>query len=228
MHSKARSVFAPIFFVGGSLLIEAFGTLLFLLTILGTLAAIILMVVALAKRNSRLASRLILVGFAWLGVYVLLTVLVSWLTPQAVLSRTQERCFDEMCFSVTQVSMAHTVGAGSQQQTAQGVFELVTVQLRNSSQRTPQKPDSPAFLLADQHGAHYDLSNAAQQVLGQQPAWNQKLQPGERQTRELAFAVPTNAGPLFLVVAEGGWPSYFIIGDENSFLHSKTEISLAP
>src|SRR6185437_16010021 len=111
-------------------------------------------------------------------------------TAQQVLDAHQERCFDEMCFSVPQSMTQSTVDNGEQTQTAQGLYYVVTVQLRNASQRTAQKPDHPAFFLDDGRGSHYLPSQSTQQALGQQPVWDARLQPGEAQSRTLVFDAP--------------------------------------
>jgi hypothetical protein len=148
-----------------------------------------------------------------------------------VLEPHQERCFDEMCFSVLQAMTQSTVGNREQMQTAQGLYYVVTVQLRNASQRTAQKPDHPAFFLDDGQGGHYPPSQGAQHALGQQPVWDARLQPGETQARTLVFDAPKTflqqSPQPRLGITEGSWPTPLIIGDENSPWHQVTVIQLA-
>lgn len=212
------------------MVIEFLGTLLFLVSVVGALGVLIALVYGVFSRQSRLIRVLLISGSVWLVVYSVLLVVASLLTPQQVLESHQERCFDEMCFSVLQATTQSTVGNGEQTQTAQGQFYVVTVQLRNASQRTAQKPDHPAFFLDDGQGRHFPPSQAAQQTLGQQPIWDARLQPGETQSRTLVFDAPANllqqsAQPR-LGIAEGSWPTPLIIGDENSPWHQVTVIQL--
>jgi hypothetical protein len=212
------------------MLIELLGTLLFLATVVGALAVLIALVYGVFSRRRRLIRLLLIIAAVWLVVYSALLVVASLLTPPQVLQAQQERCFDEMCYSVLQAATQSTVGAGEQTQTAQGLYYVVTVQLRNASQRTAQKPDHPAFFLDDGQGHHYQLSLAAQQALGQQPIWDARLQPGEKQSRVLVFDAPATllqqSPQPRLGVTEGSWPTPLIIGDENSPWHRVTVIQL--
>jgi hypothetical protein len=212
------------------MLVELLGTLLFLTTVVGALGVVIAIVYGAFTRRRRLIRVLLITSAIWLALYIALLVGASLLTPQQVLQAHQERCFDEMCFSVLHATTQSTVGAGEQTQTAQGLYYVVTVQLRNASQRTAQKPDHPAFFLDDGHEHQYQPSQVAQQALGQQPVWDARLQPGETQSRPLVFDAPANLlqrSPLpRLGITEGSWPTPLIIGDENSPWHQVTVIQL--
>jgi Domain of unknown function (DUF4352) len=212
------------------MLIELLGTLLFLVTVVGALGVLIALVYGKFTRRRRLIRVLLIGAAVWLAAYSTLLVCTSLLTPQQVLEAHQHRCFDEMCFSVLQATTQSTVGAGEQTQTAQGLYYVVNVQLRNASQRTAQKPDHPEFFLDDGQGHQYQPSQVAQQTLGQQPVWDARLQPGETQSRPLVFDAPANLlhqSPLpRLGITEGSWPTPLIIGDENSPWHQVTVIQL--
>ena len=201
-------------------------TLFFLLTVLMLLSTIVAVIVTLVSRR-RLPSRSILVGASiWLSLYITGMLMVSFLTPQTVLSLRQEKCFDDMCFSVTSVDITANLKAKQYVSMPQGLFYIVTVQLRNAAIRAPAKPDNPLFTLVDQQGHTYAPSLLAQQSIGQAPTWNQQLQPGEIVPREIVFEVPNLLQQPGLLIAEGGWPTMLIIGDENSFFHKKTEVRL--
>jgi hypothetical protein len=212
---------------GDTMLVEAIGTLIFIATVLAMLGGVIYSIYFLFAHRPTRARNGLAGTIVWLVVYVAAMIAASLLTPQTVLNQGQERCFDEMCFSATQVSTARTLGTGDGAQSAQGIYYVVTVQLRNASVRTPQRPDSPSFALADSGGRTYTPSAAGQQAIGQDPAWNTKLQPGEVAPREVVFDAPASLQDVYLLVAEGGWPSAWIIGDENSLFHKKTAIRLA-
>jgi Domain of unknown function (DUF4352) len=217
--------------VVGVMGIELAGTLIFLATVVGLLGALLLLGYAVVRRQGRLARIVLLISLLWLVVYGALLVGVSLLTPQRVLEQSQERCFDEMCFSVTQAVTQSTLGIGTQKQQAQDMFYVVTVQLRNASQRVAQKPDRPAFVLDDAHGRLYSPSSRGQQAVGQRPTWETRLQPGEKQERTLVFDAPASFQQQTpqprLGITEGRWPTPLIIGDENSPWHRITVIQLA-
>jgi len=207
--------------------VETVGTLLFLGTILGVLGCLVYMIYTLVTHRVRRTLVCLLGLGVWLGIYTLIMIAVSLATPQTVLVKGQEHCFDEMCFSVTDVMTMRTVGTGTQRQAAQGIYYIVTVQLRNAARQTPQKPDHPTLYLVDRAGHQYDSFSGGQTIIGQSPQWDRRLQPGEVQARAVVFDVPLEVQQPHLVVAEGSWPTPLIIGDENSLFHPKTEFSLA-
>lgn len=198
--------------------------LLFLVTVFCLLIFLIILIIALLRRKKRMARNTLFGMLIWLCVYTALLIGVSVLTPQRVLALHQEHCFDEMCFSVTQVATTKIVGNAPHRLSANGIFYIVTVQLRNAALRMPQKPDNPSFVLVDVQGHSYNPSQEAQQATGQQPAWDSQLQPGETQSRLVIFEVPGLLQQPGLLTSEGGWPTSLIIGDENSPFHQKTVI----
>jgi hypothetical protein len=204
------------------------GTLLFIGTIFGLLGSFVYMIITLFNHRVRRTFACLLGCVVWLGIYTLIMMTISFTTPQMVLARGQEHCFDEMCFSVQDATTTRILGTGTHAQLARGIYYIVTVQLRNAARQAPQKPDQPAFYLTDAAGYQYSPSSAGQHAIGQYPQWNQRLQPGEEQTREVVFDVPLQIQQPHLIVTEGSWPTPLIIGDENSFFHPKTAFSLAP
>jgi heme/copper-type cytochrome/quinol oxidase subunit 1 len=204
------------------------GTLLFIGTIFGLLGSFVYMIITLFNHRVRRTFACLLGCVVWLGIYTLIMMTISFTTPQMVLARGQEHCFDEMCFSVQDATTTRILGTGTHAQLARGIYYIVTVQLRNAARQASQKPDQPAFYLTDAAGYQYSPSSAGQHAIGQYPQWNQRLQPGEEQTREVVFDVPLQIQQPHLIVTEGSWPTPLIIGDENSFFHPKTAFSLAP
>lgn len=207
--------------------IMTLGELLFLISIFGIFVLAIVFFIALLRRNQRQARNSLLGILGWLAAYAAVLLGASLLTPQTVLALHQEHCFDEMCFSVTQVATAKTIGNAPRQRITNGIFYIVTVQLRNAALRAPEKPDSPSFVLVDTQGHSYDPSQEAQQAVGQQPSWDSQLQPGEIQPREVVFDVPALLQQPGLLISEGGWPTRLMIGDENSPFHQKTVVLLS-
>jgi hypothetical protein len=187
-------------------------TLVFLLTVLALLGAIATLPIMVLQRRYALARLIGGIMFVWLLLYTGLLLGFSWLTPQTFLAQGREECFDDMCFSVT---------AASSTTSAKGDSITVTLRLRNAARRAAEKPDHPDAYLVDREGHSY-----FPQAVGQQPLWNQPLQPGEIQDRALRFQVPGADQPLYLVVTEGSFPSPLIIGDDNSPVHAKTKFLL--
>jgi uncharacterized protein DUF4352 len=206
--------------------VETIGLLLFLITVVGVLGAVAYIIYGLVTGKRRQAGLTAVITTLWLIAHVLCMIAVSTLTPQRILDQSQERCFDEMCFSVSHVATADTLGSGSNQQTATGIYYVVTVQLRNASSRTAQKPDHPVFFLENLQGARYTPSPAGHKAVGNEPTWDQKLQTGERQTRDVVFDVSAQTQRPRLGIIEGTGPGPLIIGDEQSLFHKQTQIQL--
>jgi hypothetical protein len=208
-----------------------FGSLAFLATLLGLAVGIVVLIFTLATRRTKIAGRIALGMAAWIGLYAALLLTVSFTSTQRVLEAGQEHCYDEMCFSVQNVTTSQTLGAGNQAVRAAGIYYVVTVQLRNDAKRVAQKPSDPALWVVDQQGKRYDGVSATGNLPGQaiDPTllWNQKLQAGESQSRTLAFDLPFGTANPLLVITEGGGPTFLIIGDENSPFHAKTVFQLA-
>jgi len=213
-----------------------FGTLAFIGAFFGLVGLAIAAIVALLTRHFRAAGRIGLLMLAGAGVYLAVLLLASFTSRPPLLEIGEEHCFDEMCFSVQTVTTAKTLGVEPNQVTANGVYYLVTVQLRNAALRQPQKPSQPAAWVIDEQGRRYTQAVSAEDgqglTFGKTAAfpqlWDQRLQPGEAQVHVLAFDLPADVPHPALVITEGGGPTSLIIGDENSLFHSKTEFRLAP
>ena len=126
------------------------GAFLLLINVLGLVVLVGSILAALIRRRFAVVRRLSLIGGAWLALYGAALLAVSLTSAPVQLAPGQERCFDEMCFSVTQVT-ASAVGAPAAAQR----YYTVTIQLRNAARGTAQKPDSPAVRLIDQRGQLY-------------------------------------------------------------------------
>ena len=207
-------------------------SLIFIATCLGVLVSIVTIVLAVVRRNWKLAAKfgLLLGPIGYFSVLLL----VSLTSSQTRLALNQERCFDEMCFSVIGVNKVKTVSNPSAQITAQGSFYLVQLQLRNAAKRLAQKPDNPGFEVVDQQGHTYSYSQIGTAVLTNVQSvtginttlWETKLEPAEKSVRTLVFDLPSKVANPCLVISEGSWPTPLIIGDDNSFFHKKPQICL--
>lgn len=188
---------------------------------------------ALITRRTRLAERAGLVLAAWIGVYAALLLLFSLTSRTRYLAIGQERCFDEMCFSVTGVTTSPTLGEAH----AKGVFYIVSVQLHSEAKRTAQRPSQAELFVVDAQGRHYtqmfnagdELGLPVGQPLTTAQVWDRKLQPGETLARTIAFDLPAGVEQPGLVLSEGIGPlGVIVIGDENSLLHQHVEVLLGP
>jgi len=157
---------------------------------------------------------------AWLGsvaIYGVVLVGVSLASSEHVLPPGIEKRFCaldcDLAYSVAEVFRADRGVPGQD-----ALF--VRVRVRSDAQVARIWPsDFKAWLLAA-GGMRVDP------VTPPRPALLGDLGPGESQTIELQFEIPERTEGLRLAVAEGGWPSRIMIGDENSFLHRKTVFQL--
>src|SRR5690349_7949757 len=95
------------------------GDLLFFLTVLIIVGALVFVPLALLRHRSRPARLVSLLVFFWIAGYLIAVLAVSLLTPQSILRPHQEHCFDDMCFSVVSASVRKTLAASPAQLTAQ-------------------------------------------------------------------------------------------------------------
>jgi hypothetical protein len=213
------------------------GVFAFFGTILGLASGGIMVITSLSSGNRKRAWKIVQVLAGWVAVYFILLLSFSLTSRPRYLQPGAERCFDEMCFSVQPVEIAPALGEGSQQLTASGYFYIVTIQLRSTARNKPQRPSMPDLFFIDAEGQRYTrVLNAAplegieigQPVHGDE-LWSERMQPGESLLRSVVVDLPADVEQPALVITEGIGPiSVVIIGDENSFLHARTQFLLVP
>lgn len=206
-----------------------FGVLAFFvsLLVLGVGAASIL--IAILRRHPRQAWKIARLCLGWVAVYAVILVLVALTSRPVIIPLGQERCFDEMCYSVQAVSNTPTLSTPSGSLAAQGEFLLITVQLRSAARRTAQRPSEPALFLLDADGQRQTriLDAGSGQPVTARQVWDQAVKPGETILRRIAFDLPVGARAPYLVMSEGlGAISVLVIGDENSPFHARTVFAL--
>jgi len=192
-------------------------TLLFILTGLVIFIALVLLLYQLARRQFAKARTTALVLGGVVVVYFAALSIASLTSTSGELPLNQNKCFDEWCAAVTNIAPA--AAAGGQQD------YVVTLRIANTGRGRAQRPDSPRVFVIDASQNVYDVSPAAQAAFeaqnGPQAPINQLIQAGTTFTTNVAFRVPANSRAS-VVITEGGWPTYFIIGDEGSLWHKKS------
>lgn len=97
---------------------------------------------------------------------------------------------------------------------------IVRVRVRNDAEQARIRPSSFRAWLVAAGDARFDpITLPRSEQLAD-------LGPGESRSIPLRFEIPQRIQGLRLAVAEGGWPTRLVIGDENSFLHRKTVFQL--
>lgn len=173
-------------------------------------------IVSLARRERRKA----LYGLAWIAgvwvVYLAVLLGVSLKQKQRVVAIGQPQCFDEMCFTVTEVSDVSGLPAQDRRQLLR-----VSVEITNKG----HKPESEGLIQAY-------LVDAQGRLWGELPGLSGvrltvKVPPEQTVASEPVFAVPEDATELKLVFTHGHWqPGVLVIGDSDSLLHKRTVVPL--
>ena len=193
------------------------GTLLFLLAVLFIFVCVVLLLYRLARRQYAPARGTGLVLGGGVGIYMAALLITSLTSTSGVLPLNQNKCFDEWCAAA--VAIAQLPAAGGNQDFA------VTLKISNTGRGRAQRPDSPHVFVIDAAQKRYDVSPAGQSAYesqnGAQPALNQLIQAGTSFITTLVFRLPADT-KANLVITEGGWPTFFIVGDEGSLWHQES------
>ena len=206
--------------------------LLFLVVFLAsvvTLAAIIRAVV----QGRRQSAVKLLAGYATgAALYLGTVVAVSLGSPQRVLTIGEDRCFDDWCIAVDNVTVTRELGPGERATKANGVFYVVSLRLSNRARGRAQRASSAAVHLMDGRGRRYEYSGPGQEAFEAQdgPAapLTATIPVGQFLTTVQVFDLPTDAQDVSLTVEHpvGLSPGLLIIQDEASLFHQPTIVRL--
>jgi hypothetical protein len=205
--------------------------LVFLGSVVGCGLALIVALLALVRRRWSAARRTLIGLSCYLLLYALALVSVAALSPQRALTMGQERCFDDWCLAATHAAQQPAVGVAPLVVTAQGRFVVVTVRVTSHAKAISQRALDVQLYLLDGAGRRYDASSAGQRALDAADQSGHplasELAPSGSFTHTVVFDIPTDAGPLALVVSHGAFPGAIIIGSDQSVFHRPTIIRLS-
>jgi hypothetical protein len=223
------------------MLMSIFGALTFVAAVLGLVISLAAVVFLLATRRVGAALRVGLYSLAGLALYFVLLAAVSVTSAEKVLGINDEKKFCaadcDLAFSVTNVTKTETLGDPPNQSKAQGIYNVVNVKIRSDAVRVTMQFNDPIDVQAvDKQGREYAYSPQGQRAFDLSKGitstlvlpWVHELAPGASSSRDIVFDLPADAQDPALVIIEGGWPTTFVIGDENSLFHKKTKIRLTP
>jgi len=202
--------------------------LLFLLSVLVTLIVILVSVVNLLRRRFAQTGKLLLRYGLGVALYFLILITVSLTSPQRVVAMKVDRCFDDWCVGVEDVTMKSELGDVK----PEGVFYVVTLQLSNQGRGRPQRVSSAAIHLLDGQGNSYAISSpgmaAFEAQQGTIPPLTSVIEVGQPIITYQVFDVPQDAADIGLTIRHpvGPAPGLFIIGDEASLFHKPTIVRL--
>lgn len=189
--------------------------LAFLLFALGTLGGVALLLFLLVSRRRARARVVGLTLLAAWFVYLSALVSTSLATGPRLLDLGEDRCYDDWCIAVVGVGRADV---GAQQSLT------ITLQLTNRARRVAQRENGFGVFVIDAAGNRFEPD-----VDAAEPAFDQRLQPGEVVLTHRTFTVPANVGELWLGLEHTGWdavPGVLVIGDDSSWLHRPTLVRL--
>ncbi len=187
---------------------------------------------AMAIRGSRRGAMRVLrmLGTGW-AAYLLVVVVVAAATaarPQRIIPMGEERCFDEMCFSVAGVQEFPQLGSADRTVKADGTFYVVTVRMRSHSRGRAQSEGGLRALLWDagkDYAVSADGQRAWEAVNGETARLTARLEPGESVESVKVFDAPKEASAPGLVLSHGFTPGFFVIG-ECPLFHKPTILKL--
>jgi hypothetical protein len=203
-----------------------FFDLILILVVLGTTAAFVTGVVALALRRWGLARRLAVAMVVTWAVYLGIGTVVAIRTPQRIMAVGEDRCFDEMCFAVTGWNRVPSRNVGRS-------LYLVDVRITNRSRGRAQRELGRKGVLIDRSGRVYEASSAgmfakAPSAAFAYPGLDAEVGPGQSLETTLVFDLPTNIDyPGFALGSNLKLnPARIVIADEDHFLHWPTVVPL--
>jgi len=203
--------------------------LLFLVIFLGSVVALVAVLVSLLRGRRSTAVRILRALGTGLGIYFLIVIAVDIAAPQRVLGMGEDRCFDEMCLAATGVRTAPEIGPKGHMAKARGVFYLVTVRVHSRALRRAQREAGVNVSLIDSQGHTYNVSPAGERAYeaehGPVTPLVSQLAPGQTIESVQVFDVPAGAKGVALHIGHDG-PGLLIIGDDESPWHRPTIIPL--
>lgn len=182
--------------------------LLFLLIVLAT--GVTLAAVAItAFTGRRRAAAGLLGGYGLcLALYLGVVAAVSLASPQRILARGEDRCYDDWCIAVVDAARVEQPG---------GIRYVVLLRLSNRGRGTPQRENGIVAYVLDEQGRRFDPIPDPTQA-----PFNTLIEPGRPVATTRTFGVSGAVGQPVLVIEHAGasrFPGLFIIGDESSLFH---------
>lgn len=222
-------------------LLAPLGALLFLGTAFLLFVIGLVLIFSVIRKKFGL-TKLSLVSMAVVaGLYLAGLLVFSFTSSEQVLARGQEKHFCEidchLAYSIVDERNAKTLGDSPNQITATGMFRVIAIKTRfdeNTISPTrgssPLYPNSRVVAVVDENGKYYFPSSAGQQLLENShqagTPMTSPLHPSESYTTTYAFDLPADIKNPSLLIHEGEWITYFVIGHENSPLHKTTRFQI--
>ena len=199
-YAQAKMTISDLLFIG-----------IFLATVLILCASAF---IALRGRPGQAVRLLSMYGIG-LVIYLGLVAVVSLTSPQRIMALGENRCFDDWCISVDDITRSDS---------PTGAIYSVTLRMSSRARRVSQRENGLAVYILDEKGRRFEATA--------DPAaepFNSLLQPGQSITTVRTFEVPATSSQSVLVVGHEGafnFPGMVIIGDDSSLFHKPTIVRL--
>ena len=113
--------------------------LLFVIVFLGSVVTLASAAIA-SLRGRRQRALALVVGWATcVAIYLGVVVAVALVSPQRIFAIGEDRCFDDWCVAVRDVTVTHEMGTGVDAIKANGQFYVVTIRLSNHARGRSQR-----------------------------------------------------------------------------------------
>jgi hypothetical protein len=199
------------------------------------------LIYSLVVRRFGLAKIVTIAMLVIAAIYLSAILIFSFASSEKVLARGQEKHFCEidchLAYSIADIKQTKTIGNAPNQATATGAFTVVTIKTRFDETTIsptrgngPLHPNSRVLTVVDEQGRKYSPSLEGLKALELAGAAGTTIQtplrPGESYTTTVAFDLAADVKKPTLLINEGDWNTYLVIGHENSLLHKKTGFQL--
>lgn len=216
--------------------IHDIGILLILVTAVLVFGSAVAVLTALLRGRRPPVARLAMGLGAWAVLYAIALVITSVASEHRVLGLNQPKRFCGFYLDChTQVAVAtleqlDAIGATR----AEGTFHVVTLRVSSDARAARLRLAGTAMTVTDGQGRRYTRSAAGEAALatvrGPQPPLSEPIEPGASYLTTVVFDLPPDVREPRLHVTDGWWADrlleFFLVGDEDSFLHGKTSFRL--
>lgn len=214
----------------------ALGILMILVTIGLVFSAVAIAVVRRLQNRRPPLARAATILAGWAAVYAVVLVAVSLASEPRVLSLGEDKKFCGFYIdchrqlAVTAVERLDSIGA----MRPGGVFYVLTLRIGSDAKIARMRLIDPRLEIVDAAGRRHGRSAAGEQALarvrGPLPALTDTVGPGGSYLTTVVFDVPRDAREPHLRATDGWWADrlieFFLVGDEDSFLHAPTTFRL--